>query len=660
MNPTDSTTPLPRAENSRPTAQVAPARLASGSVASRAGKLRKFAHWRRRFGWLWVLAPVSLVVTLDASRRWTRLAQMDQYNWGAYLGSIVEACVVWGVLVFAASRRRGWGAWTSAALFVFFITFAVGGQTYFFEQYNAYLNVDVSLFASNFADSVVNQLFADLPNYVAAKLPILVFSVFVVWVGRRLVRPRPWKGRVAACLAPLLVIASFFIPTQHRHVQASTPDMLYMHAVGGLIRTQAGYTEQSNQLRPRARESLAVPPLTAKPPAPRNVLFVILESVRSDSTCVEYRPDCVETQYSNALTPERYPLNQMRSLASSTAISLAVLWAGVGPHEDREVLHTWPLIFDYAKAAGYGTAFWTSQNMMFGNARLWVKNLGVDRFCSATDLDPTSDLDMGAPEGLLAERVNREISELKEPFLAVVQLSNVHYPYYLDPAGPQPFQPATTSKAASDNQAFKNLYKNAVHQQDMHVAEMLKHLRSTEFGKRTVVVYTSDHAEAFREHGQMGHTFSVFDEEVKVPGWIDAPPGTLSEAEASALAEKRNEFTFHPDLAVTVIDLLGLWDAPQLAPFKQRIIGHSLLRPGSNERALPMTNCAGVWSCAFENWGYMRKNMKLEARAWDTGWKCYDLLTDPEERMNLGSEACGDLKQRALATFKRVPGGDRD
>src|SRR5690606_12103760 len=284
-------------------------------------------------------------------RRWARLAQMDQYNWGAYLGSIVEACVVWGVLVFAASRRRGWGAWTSAALFVFFITFAVGGQTYFFEQYNAYLNVDVSLFASNFADSVVNQLFADLPNYVAAKLPILVFSVFVVWVGRRLVRPRPWKGRVAACLAPLLVIASFFIPTQHRHVQASTPDMLYMHAVGGLIRTQAGYTEQSNQLRPRARESLAVPPLTAKPPAPRNVLFVILESVRSDSTCVEYRPDCVETQYSNALTPERYPLNQMRSLASSTAISLAVLWAGVGPHEDREVLHTWPLIFDYAKAA---------------------------------------------------------------------------------------------------------------------------------------------------------------------------------------------------------------------------------------------------------------------------------------------------------------------
>src|SRR5690606_10426875 len=190
----------------------------SGAGASRPAKLailKRFSRWRRRFGWLWILAPVLLVVTLDASRRWARLARMDHYNWGAYLGSVVEACVVWGVLVFAASRRRGLGAWTSAALFVFFITFAVGGQTYFFEQYNAYLNVDVSLFASNFADSVVNQLFADLPNYLAAKLPILLFSVFVVWAGRRLVRPRPWTGRVAACLAPLLVIASFFIPTQH-------------------------------------------------------------------------------------------------------------------------------------------------------------------------------------------------------------------------------------------------------------------------------------------------------------------------------------------------------------------------------------------------------------------------------------------------------------
>jgi hypothetical protein len=382
--------------------------------------------------------------------------------------------------------------------------------------------------------------------------------------------------------------------------------------------------------------------------------------VRADSACIDFDPDCRETAFTNALTPNRVGLHQMRSLASSTAISLAVLWGGIAPTESREVLHTWPLIFDYANAAGWDTAFWTSQNMMFGNSRLWVKNLGVRYHCSATDLEPSADLDMGAPEGLLANRVNDEIGQLKEPFLAVVQLSNVHYPYLLDENGPQPFQPATTSKAADANIAFKNHYKNAVHQQDRHVARMLKRLRSTPAGERTVVVYTSDHAEAFREHGQMGHTFSVFDEEIKVPGWIDAPPGTLTERERAHLETKSHAFTFHPDLTATIIDLMGLWDEPALTRYKQKMIGKSLIREPLNRRAMPMTNCAGVWSCAFENWGFMRQNMKLEARAWDEGWGCFDLASDPFERDKLPTAACGDLVDHALETFKGLPGRKGD
>ena len=63
-------------------------------------------------------------------------------------------------------------------------------------------------------------------------------------------------------LAPVLLVGSFFIPTQHRAEQASTPDTLYLNAIGGLLQTQLGFTDQSNQLRPRARNSLPVPALT--------------------------------------------------------------------------------------------------------------------------------------------------------------------------------------------------------------------------------------------------------------------------------------------------------------------------------------------------------------------------------------------------------------
>ena len=619
-------------------------------------RLRRLGRLRRQFSPLVLVLGTCVVLAMDFSRRSARLASLDRVHDLYYLGSLLEGALVWGVLLHAAARGRGALRWVARVLFVIGFTFAVGGQTYFYSQYNAYLNLDVSLFASNFKDSVLNQLLADYGNYLRAKLPPLCVALGLIWTARRVLRPRRRRVRATGVLAPVVVVASFFIPVQHRHLQAAPPDVLYLNAVGGLLETQFGWSEQSKQLRPRARESLPVPPLRPAVTPKRNVLFVILESVRADATCIGYEPGCRRTEATNQLFPSRFPLTQMRSMDSTTAVSLAVLWSGLAPTESRDNLHTWPLIFDYARAAGFDTAFWTSQNMLFGNARLWTKNLGVSKFSSATDLDPTADLDMGAPEGLLADRVTREFGSLHEPFLAVVQLSNVHYPYYLDPSGPKPFQPSTTSKAPEDNPYFKNFYQNAVYQQDQHLARLLADVRKTEAGKHTVIVYTSDHAEAFREHNQMGHTFSIFDEEIHVPAWIDAPPGTLTDAEAQALSGKQAEFVYHVDIAPTILDLMGVLGDPSLERYSSHLPGHSLLRPALSTQPLLMTNCAGVWSCAFENWGIMQQSLKLEARAWDTGWKCHDVAKDPLELQNLDLSECRDLVKLANLAYGRLPG----
>jgi glucan phosphoethanolaminetransferase (alkaline phosphatase superfamily) len=624
--------------------------------ADRFARLARLARVRKMWAPFLLVVPSAVVLGMDLSRRSSRLASLDLEHHLLYLASLSESMILWTTLVYASSRRRGALRWLAATLFVVLFTFTVGGQSYFYSQYNAYLNLDVSLFASNFKDSVINQLLADFGNYLRAKLPPLCIAVGLVWVTRRALRPRQFSARLAGAIAPFLLVATFFIPAQHRHLQAAPPDVLYLNAIGGLLETQFGLTEQSNQMRPRARQSMPVPPLKPAKTPERNVLFVILESVRADATCIEYDPDCRRTEGTNKLFPKRFAFPQMRSMDSTTAVSLAVLWSGLGPTESRDNLHTWPLIFDYARAAGFDTAFWTSQNMMFGNARLWVKNLGVSKFCSATDLEPTADLDMGAPEGLLADRVSREFGSLREPFLAVVQLSNVHYPYLVDPNGPQPFQPSTTSKAPEDNPYFKNYYQNAVYQQDQHLAKMLASVRSTEAGKRTVIVYTSDHAEAFREHGQMGHTFSVFDEEIHVPAWIDAPPGTLTVDEERTLESKESEFLFHVDLAPTILDLIGVNGDPSIARYQARMIGHSLLRAPLSDQPLLMSNCAGVWSCAFENWGIMQKNLKVESRAWDVGWKCHDVLRDPYEVGKFDLSDCGNLAELAQQAYGRLPG----
>jgi hypothetical protein len=99
------------------------------------------------------------------------------------------------------------------------------------------------------------------------------------------------------------------------------------------------------------------------------------------------------------------------------------------------------------------------------------------------------------------------------------------------------------------------------------------------------------------------------------------------------------------------MDLLGFWDAPELAPFRARGGGTSLLRGGSEvNRALVMTNCSELWACAFKNWGAIKGTMKLIAHQGDRAWNCYDVSSDPEEEHPLDVAECADLVPLAEGT----------
>jgi arylsulfatase A-like enzyme len=293
--------------------------------------------------------------------------------------------------------------------------------------------------------------------------------------------------------------------------------------------------------------------------------------------------------------------------------------------------------------------------MLFANSRLYVQDLPTSHQCGATELDPLADLDLGADDRFLAERVKAELPALREPFFAVAHFGNTHVPYLIDPED-APFQPALPSKGPDDNEAYRNYYKNAVHRQDKVIADVIRFVRSAPFGDRTVIVFTSDHGEAFREHGQLGHTGAILDEEIHVPAWIDAPPGTLAGAEEAALRAARDEPVSHADITPTLLDLMGLWEEPSIAGYRDAMPGHSLLRPSPAKGALALTNCSGIWGCAFRNWGMMRGTMKIEAREWDRVWHCYDVKADPREERDLTPAACGDLAALADAIYGGPPG----
>ena len=530
------------------------------NATTRLRALAKHRHLRRAAV---LLLPALSVVLVDIGLRGGRIAQFPPKYFGSYGFAMVHSAIVWGVLLGAASARRGRLRWLGAVMFVGLATVAVGTQVYFFRQYSTYLNLDATLWGRTMGDSVFGQLSADGAHFVWSVLPPALAAVGLVWVGRRWIRTRRRTVKRLTVAAPVALSSALLMPCSYRSIQGSTPDVIYFHAVGGLMKQLSGW-EPPRDIRPMRRTPPTLPPLKPAPSVARNVLFILTESIRADLGCSSPKPQCKVMPFTNEAAPQRMGLTQMRSSSSTTAIQLAVLWSGLEPNAGREALHTAPLLFDYAHAAGIDTAYWSSHHMMFANSRLYVMDLPTSFQCGATHLDPLADIDLGADDRLLTERITAELSSLREPFMAVAHYGNTHVPYLVDEQD-APFQPALASKDQDDNEAYKHFYMNAVHRQDKTIAELIRHVKSTPLGERTVIVYTADHGEQFREHGQLGHTGSLFDVEILVPTWIDAPEGTLTDNEAHNVQAHRDAFTFHTDITPTILDLMGLWDAPELA-----------------------------------------------------------------------------------------------
>ena len=626
-----------------------------GSFDMTRARLLRLAAEHTRARQAAVLAlPALLIVVSDFSLRGHRLVTFPAKYVGTYSFAVLESGLLWALLLGCASARRGWLRWAAATAFVTLATTAVGTQIYFYRQYSTYLNLDATLWGRTMGDSVFGQLSADGLHFLSSVLPPLVISSALVALGRRLVRTRKRTAHVLGGLAPLALMGALLIPCSYRSIQGSTPDILYFHAMGGLAKQLTGI-EQRRDVRPRRRNPPELPALQASPPLRRNVLFILTESIRADVACSKPVERCPVTPFTNRAAPHRQPLLQMRSNSSTTAIQLAVLWSGLEPNAGRKALHDTPLLFDYAHAAGIDSAYWSSHHMMFANSRLFVQDLPTTHQCGATNLDPVADIDLGADDRFLTDRIQEELESLREPFFAVAHYGNTHVPYLVDEED-APFQPAAPSKAESDTEAYRNYYKNAVHRQDKTIAELIDYVRSLPLAERTVIVYTADHGEQFREHGQLGHTGSLFDVEIHVPAWIDAPAGTLTDSERDALAAHEKAFTFHTDITPTMLDLMGLWDEPQLSTFREAMVGSSLVREPKPDVTLAMTNCSGVWGCAFENWGVMRGPLKVISREWDAAWLCYDVGKDHPELSPLDDPRCDPLVTEAARIFGALPG----
>ena len=144
-------------------------------------RLRDWARLRKSFSWAVLLAPPVLVLAVDVAIRGGRLLDLRGKYIGSYLGALVESTLLWGLLLFASSARRGPLRWIAAVLFVALATITLGSQIYFQRVYSTYVNLDALLFATTFSESLFGHLRADGLNLITAIGPPLVCAIALVY-----------------------------------------------------------------------------------------------------------------------------------------------------------------------------------------------------------------------------------------------------------------------------------------------------------------------------------------------------------------------------------------------------------------------------------------------------------------------------------------------
>jgi arylsulfatase A-like enzyme len=125
--------------------------------------------------------------------------------------------------------------------------------------------------------------------------------------------------------------------------------------------------------------------------------------------------------------------------------------------------------------------------------------------------------------------------------------------HYFDPHANYVSHPEAPDFRAGARGWAKPSYDGEVWYTDHHIGRLIDFIGSQPWGKRTAIVITSDHGEAFEEHGMNYHGVDLWEPIVRVPLIVYVPG-----ARPHRVAQKRSLI----DLVPTVLDLMGLPPPP--------------------------------------------------------------------------------------------------
>lgn len=401
--------------------------------------------------------------------------------------------------------------------------------------------------------------------------------------------------------------------------------------------------------RPAASSSAAPASAPAAAPAgalPKglNIVLITIDTLRADLGFLGY--DRAVSPNLDALAKKSVVFERAYSLASYTGKSVGPMLIGkYGAETDRNWGHfnkfgdKDTFLAKRLKRAGLHT-------MSVQGHRYFGAFGGLDRGFDVVSLD-------AAPPESAAWDVDNIATSAKITDAALALLDKPEstsgpfhlWVHYLDPHADY----LPHDDVPSFGKGQRDLYDGEVAFTDKHVGRLLDAIEKAPWGARTAIVVTSDHGEAFGEHGMYRHGFEVWEPLVRVPLLVYVPG-----LKPSRVAARRS----HIDLVPTLLELAGapVPPAPSATEGTDFVSGESLvpdlLRP-SGEPAPPRDVLVDMPAGPYNDGrrALIRGDMKL-ITANNVRFEVYDLAADPEEKKNLVKEPAGEAMKATYDAWK--------
>lgn len=378
--------------------------------------------------------------------------------------------------------------------------------------------------------------------------------------------------------------------------------------------------------------TLPAPSASAASPAPSipdklNVLLITIDALRADMPWSGYprpiAPRLTELERRSVSYTNAY------AISSYTSMSLGGLLGAEYPSSlkrDGFFFGTYSkenLMFpERLQAAGVRTVA-AQAHRYFAASAGFGQGFDVWEMVPGVKFDPQTDPNVTGPKHeALAEKLLSDPKNTSGQFFAWFHFMDPHDVYM------------THKEVAPWGSTGRDRYDGEVTYTDMQIDRLMQFVASQPWASKTAVIVSSDHGEAFGEHGVYRHGFEVFQELVRVP-WFMVIPGV----QPRRIDVPRG----HIDMAPTIMELMGV---PQGEPAMRgkslvaEMLGKEAPEPRDVIVDLPRT------SDNDRRRALITGQYKLVGFADDSYFRLYDLQADPKEEH--------DLRKKEPETYARL------